>query len=85
MTFKCFTAVVLKRTDWIVGKCSGSTAAAVWCELTDGEAEAALAPADVLVAWWWLEDRLHAGQVVKTVAVCRSVGTSSLIVDSQRS
>ena len=46
-TFKCLTAVVL-----IVGKCSGPTAAAVWCQLSAGEAEAGLAAADVLAAWW---------------------------------
>ena len=38
--FKCLTAVVLKRTDWRLGRCS--TAAAVFrCWLTLEEAEAA--------------------------------------------
>ena len=44
-TFKCFTTVVLKRP--IVGKCSGPTAVAVWCQLTAKEAETCLAAADV--------------------------------------
>ena len=86
-TFKCFTAVVLKRTDWRHG--SGSTAPAVWCRLTAEETEAVLAEADVLAAQWWLEKRrctcVVTGQVVKATAVCQSVGSSSLTVNSQRS
>ena len=44
-TFKCLTAVVLKKTDF-GGKCNGSTAAAVWHRLT--AEEAGLVAADVL-------------------------------------
>ena len=51
-TFKCLTGVVLKRL--IVGKCSGSTASAVWHQQTAEEAEAGLIAADVLAACWWL-------------------------------
>ena len=40
---KCFTAVVLKRTD--CRQCSCSTAAVVWCQLIAGEAKAGLAAA----------------------------------------
>ena len=70
--FKCFTAMVLKSTDWRQVHCFfGSTAAAVWCRLTAEEAEAGLVDADVLAVWWWLEKRrLVAGQVVNTAAVC---------------
>ena len=45
-TFKLFTAVILKRP--IEGKCTGSTAAAVWRLLIVEEAEAGLVAADVL-------------------------------------
>ena len=50
-TFKCFTAVVLKRTDQRLDRCS--TAAAVWHWLTaeEAEADAGLVAADVLVVW----------------------------------
>ena len=82
-TFKCFIAVVLKGP--IVVKCSGSTIAAVWCQLTAEEAEAGLA-ADVPAAQWCLEDRQHvgAGRMVKTAGVCRTFGCSTLTADSQR-
>ena len=56
-----------------------------WCRLTAGKAEAGLAAADVLAAWWWLEEKrcVVAGRVVKTAAVCRSVDSATLTVDSQ--
>ena len=75
-TFECFTEVILKRL--IVGKCSGSTAASVWCRLTVEEAEAGQVAAAVLVVQLWLEERwlVVAGQVVKTAVVCQSVGSS---------
>ena len=46
-TFKCFTAVVLERTNCRLG--SGSTATAVWRRLTVEEAEAWLVATDVPV------------------------------------
>ena len=51
------------------------------------EAEGKLAAADVLAAWWWLEERQCGGVicVVKMAAVFSSVGSSSLNVNSQRS
>ena len=55
-TFKWLTAVVLKRTDVLLGRCS--TAAVVWRWLTAEEAEAGPVDADVLaVRRWWLEER----------------------------
>ena len=53
----------------IGGKCSGSTAAAVWRHVT--AEEAGLMAADVL-AVLWLEERwlVVVGPVVKTAAVC---------------
>ena len=82
-TYKCSTEVVLKR---FVGKCSGSTSASVWCQLTAEEAEAGLVAVDVHAAWWWLEERRRVvSRVVKTAAVCQSVCSSSLTVDCQRS
>ena len=45
-----------------MSKCSASTAAAVWCKLTAGEAETGLAAADVLAAQWWLEERWSVGE-----------------------
>ena len=56
-TLKLLTAVVPKRTDWRLGRCS--TAAPVWCWLTEEETEAGLVAANVLaVRRWWLEERL---------------------------
>ena len=72
---KLFRAVVLRRTDWKLGRCS--TMAAAWYWLI---AEAGLVAADVLaVRWWWLEERwlVLACQLMKTAAVCQSVGSSS--------
>ena len=37
----------------IVFKCSGYTAAIIWCQMTAGEAEARL---------WWLEERFRIGE-----------------------
>ena len=84
-TFKLFTAVVLKRTDWKHD--SGSTAA-VWRRLTAEEMEAGLVAADVLaVRQLWLEDRqlVLACWLVKTAVVCQSVGSSSQTEDFRRS
>ena len=76
-TFKLFTAVVLKRADWRHG--SGSTAAAVWCQLTAEEAGAGLLAADVLaVRRRWLEKRQL---VLGCQLVCQSVGSSSQTED----
>ena len=73
--------MVLKR---IVSKCSGSTAAAAWGQMTAGKAEAGLVSADVLTVRWWLKERqlVDACHLVKTVVVCQSAGSSSLTVDS---
>ena len=51
---------------------SGSTPVAVWCQLTAEESETGLGAADLLAAWWWLEERwrVGTGQVVKTAPVC---------------
>ena len=48
---------------------------------------AGLAAAAAVPAQWWLEERWHVvvGHVVKTAAVCQSVGCETLTVDSQRS
>ena len=86
-TFKCFTAVVLFRTDQRLDRCS--TAAAVWHWLTaeEAEADAGLVAADVLVVWWWwLEERrlVLVFWLVKTAAVCQS-GNSPQIEDFRRS
>ena len=69
-TLKLFTAVILKRTNYWLGRCS--TASAVWRGLTAGEvkAVAGLVAADVLaVRWWWLEEGqpVVAFHLVKTV------------------
>ena len=44
------------------------------------EAEAGLVAADVLTMRWWLEERQL---VVVGQAVCQSIGSSSLTVDSE--
>ena len=52
-------------------KCSGSTAAVVWCLLTTEETEARLVAADGLaVQWWFKESWLVVGQVGEMAAVC---------------
>ena len=48
-TFKCFTAVVLKRNNC---RQVQSTPATAWCLLTAEEAEAGLAATYVLAALW---------------------------------
>ena len=45
-TLKLFTTMVLKRTDWRLGRCS--TAATVWHRLTVEEEEGGLVAAAVL-------------------------------------
>ena len=69
-TFKCLTAVILKRTDfrqvqWFYC-CTCMVSADCW------DAEAGLAAAGVLAAWWWLGERQHVVvfQVVKMAAMC---------------
>ena len=65
-----------------IGRCS--TASAVWHWLTAVEAQAGLVDADVLtVRRWWLEERrlVLVCQLVKTVLVCQSVGSSSQTKD----
>ena len=67
---------------------SGSTATAVWRQLTVEEAEAGLVTADILaVRRWWLEERRQAVvfQMVKTAVVCPSAGSSALREYFQRS
>ena len=76
-TFERLTAVVLKRTNWRLGKCS--TVVAVWRWLTAEEAEAELLAADVLVlSRWGFEKRwlVLVCPQVKMVAVCQSVDSS---------
>ena len=76
-TFKFFTAMVLKRTDCRLS--NGSTTTAVSHQLTAEKTEAGLVAADVLVVRrWWLEERwlVLACWLVKTTAVCQSVGSS---------
>ena len=80
------TAVVLKRTNRRLGRCS--TAAAIWNLLPAEETEAGLVMTDVLaVRWWRMEERqlVLACQLVKTAAVCQSVGSLSQTKDLQRS
>ena len=57
--------------DGFGGKCSGSTVAVVWHQLSAEEAEAGMMVADVL-AVWWLEERqlVVTGRVVKMAVVC---------------
>ena len=61
---------------------SGSTAAAVWHQLTVKEAEAGMVAADVL-AVWRLEERLLliACRLVKLAVVCQTVGSLSQTKD----
>ena len=84
-TLKLFTAVVLKRTNWSLVRCS--TAAAVWRWLPAEKTEAGLVAADVLVVRWWLEERqlVLACQLVKTAAVCQSADSSALRICFRRS
>ena len=74
-TLKLLTAVVLKRTNWRLGRCS--SAAAIWCWLTVEE-QGRLVAADVLaVRYWWLEERrlVLVCQLVKMAAGYQSVGS----------
>ena len=75
-TLKWFTAVVLKRTDSRLCRCSSVTA--VCRQLTVEEVDTGLVVANVLaVRQWWLEERqlVLACQLVKTAVVCHSVGS----------
>ena len=64
-TLKCL------RTDWTDCRCSGSTAAAVWCWLT--AEKTGLVAADVLAVWQWLGKRQLVGSGVEngcSVSIC---------------
>ena len=76
-TFKLFTVLVLKRTNWRLDRFS--TAAAVWRWLSAEETEAELVAADVLaVRRWCLEERwlVLDCRLVKMAEVCQSFGGS---------
>ena len=70
-TFKLFTAVALKRTDWRLGRCS--TVAAVWRRLTVPVA-GMVAADDLAVRWWLLEEAaggcVSAGESRCGVSIC---------------
>ena len=79
-TLKLFTAVVLKRTDWRLGRCS-TVVSTDCCEVVvvGGEAAGAVVSAGengcgVSICW-----------LVKTAVVCQSVGSSSKTKDFRRS